>query len=266
MSLPTPTPRNHAVITGASSGIGAALAESLARRGYSLILVARREDRLKALATRLADVHRVNAQVRACDLADRSDRAGLAAELAELDVAVLCNNAGFASYGPLVEQDPARELMQVEVNTVAVLELTLAVLPGMRARATGAVLVTGSTAGNQPGPLNATYAATKAFANTFAESLHAELRGTGVTCTLLAPGPVRTEFADVAELSNLDKLVPAGLWVSAERVAELAVEGLARGKRRVVPGAFAKVQTVGGQYSPRGLAGPILRAVYGRAK
>ncbi|ANA98503.1 short-chain dehydrogenase/reductase [Mycolicibacterium phlei] len=266
MSLPTPHPRARAVITGASSGIGSALAEQLAQQGHSLILVARREDRLRTLADRLANAHAVTVEVRACDLADRGARAVLADEIRGREISILCNNAGYATYGDIAELPVARELRQVELNSVAVHELTLAVLPGMLARKAGAILITGSTAGNQPGPGNATYAASKAFANTFAESLHGELRGTGVTCTLLAPGPVHTEFGEVAELSNLERLLPDPLWVSAETAAAVSLSGASKGKRRVVPGAFAKLQTVGGQYTPRAVIGPVLRAVYGKAK
>ncbi|AMW19999.1 SDR family NAD(P)-dependent oxidoreductase [Mycobacteroides chelonae] len=266
MSLPTPRPRLRAVITGASSGIGTALAEQLAQQGHSLILVARREDRLRVLADRLANAHAVTVEVRACDLADRAARAMLVDEIREREISILCNNAGYATYGNIVELPPARELRQVELNSVAVHELTLAVLPGMLARKAGAILITGSTAGNQPGPGNTTYAASKAFANTFAESLHGELRGTGVTCTLLAPGPVYTEFSEVAELSNLERLLPDPLWVSAEKAAAVAISGASKGKRRVIPGAFAKLQTIGGQYTPRTVIGPVLRAVYGKAK
>ncbi|MDT3395069.1 SDR family oxidoreductase [Streptomyces sp. B1866] len=265
MTLPAPTPRARAVVTGASSGIGAALAAALARRGHHLVLVARREDRLRDLAARLTAAHRVEAEVRACDLADRAARQALAAELAGREVAVLCNNAGFGTYGPLSAADPARELRQAELNAVAVLDLTLAVLPGMIERRAGAILVTGSAAGNQPGPRNTTYAATKAFANNFAESLHYELKGTGVGCTLLAPGPVRTGFADAAEVSRAAGLVPGPLWMPAERAAELAVRGLAKGRARVVPGGFAKAQTVGGRFGPRALVGPLLRRAYERA-
>lgn len=262
MSLPSPTARNRAVVTGASSGIGEALAERLARQGYSLILVARREDRLQKLADQLNDEHGVTAEAYACDLADRDDRSALAEHLAARDIAILCNNAGYATYGDLAQLDPQRELREVEVNSVAVHHLTVTVLPGMLERKAGAILITGSTAGNQPGPGNTTYAATKAFANTFAESLHTELSGSGVTCTLLAPGPVRTEFAHVADLSNLERLLPAPLWVSAEQAADAAIAGLARDKRRVVPGAFAKAQTVSGQYTPRTVLGPVLHKVY----
>ncbi|MUL67758.1 ketoacyl reductase [Mycobacterium sp. CBMA 234] len=266
MSLPPPTPRASAVVTGASSGIGEALAESLARRGYPLILVARREDRLRKLAERLEGEHAVTAEVRVCDLGDRDDRVALAAELADRDIAILCNNAGFATYGEIAELDHQREIDEVELNCVAVHQLTLAVLPGMLERKAGAILITGSTAGNQPGPGNATYAATKAFANTLSESLHTELSGTGVSCTLLAPGPVRTEFGEVAELSNLDRLLPEPFWVSAQQAAEAALAGMDKGKRRVVPGAFAKVQTVSGQYTPRAVIGPVLRTVYRKVK
>ncbi|MEU1208878.1 SDR family oxidoreductase [Nocardia sp. NPDC005825] len=266
MSLPTPTPTTRAVVTGASSGIGVALAEELARRGYSLILVARREDRLEELADRLEAAYGIEVEIRAVDLSDRSARGTLCAELAARHIGVLCNNAGFATYGELAQANPTRERQQVELNTVAVHDLTLAVLPGMLEHGAGAILVTGSTAGNQPGPGNATYAATKAFANTLAESLHSELAGTGVTCTLLAPGPVRTEYAEVAEVPNLDRLVPGPLWVSAEQAAAEAISGLNAGRRRVVPGAFAKVQTISGQYTPRAVIGPVLRAVYRKVK
>ncbi|QIS03410.1 SDR family NAD(P)-dependent oxidoreductase [Nocardia brasiliensis] len=262
MSLPPPTRTARAVVTGASSGIGVALAEGLARQGYSLILVARRADRLRALADRLADSHGVEAEIRAVDLSDREARAKLCAELSEREIAVLCNNAGFATYGELAQADPIRERRQVELNCVAVHELTLAVLPGMVRRDAGAILITGSTTGNQPGPGNATYAAGKAFANTLAESLHGELAGSGVHCTLLAPGPVRTEYAAVAEVPKLDHALPDLCWVSAEQAAAEAISGMAAGKRRVVPGVFAKVQTFAGQYTPRGLIGPLIRAAY----
>lgn len=266
MSLPTPNSRVRAVITGASSGIGVALAQQLAERGHSLILVARREDRLRMLADRLSDTYGIAVEVRACDLAHPGARRRLADELCDREISILCNNAGYATYGNIAELPIERELREVEVNSVAVHHLSLAVLPGMLERKAGAIIVTGSTAGNQPSPRNATYAASKAFANTFAESLHGELRGTGVSCTLLAPGPVHTEFSEVAELSNLERLLPDPLWVSADQAAAAAIAGAAKGKRRVVPGVFAKAQTVGGQYTPRAIIGPVLRAVYRKVK
>ncbi|MGO3327277.1 SDR family NAD(P)-dependent oxidoreductase [Gordonia sp. (in: high G+C Gram-positive bacteria)] len=263
MALPTPTTSTRAVITGASSGIGEALAERLARRGHSLLLVARREDRLLSLAVRLRDLYAVDVDVLACDLGDRPARTELIDTISDIDVSILCLNAGFATYGSLHDLDPDREREEVEVNVVAVHELLLAVLPRLRARGSGAILITGSTAGNQPSPNNATYAATKAFANTLAESLHGELRGSEVTCTLLAPGPVRTEFAEVADLGRLERLLPSFAWVSAEQAAESAVRGMESGRRRVVPGPSAKLQNIGGQHSPRSISNPLLRRIYG---
>lgn len=263
MSLPTPSSSARAVVTGASSGIGEALAESLARRGHSLTLVARRQERLRALADRLAAQYLVTVGVEACDLSDRAHREALLAKLAHVDVSILCLNAGFATYGGLAALDPAREREQVELNVTAVHDLTVALLPRLLERGSGAILITGSTAGNQPSPYNATYAATKAFANTLAESLHGELAGTGVTCTLLAPGPVRTEFAEVSHLGKVEEMLPGFAWVTAGEAAEAAVRGMASGRRRVVPGATAKLQNIGGQHAPRSILNPILRKVYG---
>ncbi|KXO98223.1 SDR family NAD(P)-dependent oxidoreductase [Tsukamurella pseudospumae] len=263
MSIPSPTPDARVLITGASSGIGAALAESFARRGHSLILVARREDRLHTLAARLRADHVVDADVLACDLADGAARAQLLTRLETVELAAVGLNAGFATYGSVLELDPAREREQVVLNAVAVHDLALALLPSMVARGRGGVLITGSTAGNQPSPNNATYAATKAFANTLAESLHGELAGTGVTCTLLAPGPVRTEFASVSDLGAIEHRLPGIAWVTAERAAEAAVRGLVTGRRRVVPGPIAKLQGFGGMHTPRSILNPVLRRVYG---
>ncbi|NMD54138.1 MULTISPECIES: SDR family NAD(P)-dependent oxidoreductase [Tsukamurella] len=263
MSLPTPTPHARIVVTGASSGIGEALAEAFARRGHSLILVARREDRLRALADRLSARYVVTVDVVPCDLADAAARAELIRQLDTIDVSGICLNAGFASYGSILELDPQREREQVDLNVVAVHDLVVGLLPALVARGSGVILVTGSTAGNQPSPNNATYAATKAFANTLSESLHGELVGTGVTCTLLAPGPVRTEFAEVSNLGAIEQHLPGFAWVTAETAAEAAVRGAAAGRRRVVPGATAKLQDLGGKYAPRSILNPILRKAYG---
>ncbi|MGB6243550.1 SDR family NAD(P)-dependent oxidoreductase [Gordonia sp. (in: high G+C Gram-positive bacteria)] len=262
MTLPTPAPDSRVLITGASSGIGEALAASFARRGHHLTLVARREDRLRDLADRLNAAHGVIADVRPADLADAAGRRLLIDSLADVEVSVACLNAGFATYGAFAA-DPDRAREQVEVNVTAVHDLAVALVPRMVRRASGAVLITGSTAGNQPSPNNATYAATKAFANTLAESLHGELAGTGVTCTLLAPGPVRTEFADVSQLGAIESRLPEFAWVSADEAAEAAVRGLDAGRMRVVPGVVAKLQDLGGKYTPRTVLNPILKKVYG---
>jgi uncharacterized protein len=259
---PSPPPRGRAVVTGASSGIGHAMARGLAARGHALLLVARRAERLEQLATQLRSQHGVDVEVWQCDLADGRQRARLGDELRARHVSVFCNNAGFTSCGALSEADPAREADEVAVNVTAVHELTLAVLPGMLARDEGAILVTGSAAGEQPVPSAATYAATKAFVNTFAQGLSVELRGTNVTCTLLAPGPVRTEFFDVGGVGRMESITRWFSWQSPERVAEDALRGMERGRRVVIPGPAAKAQAFCGRHMPRALLFPLLRAVF----
>ncbi|MBW0274482.1 short-chain dehydrogenase [Nocardia sp. MH4] len=262
MSLPSPTADNRAVVTGASSGIGTALAAELAGRGYSLILVARRGEILTELAQRLTLAHGITAEVRAVDLADRTQRASLVDELAVRDIAILCNNAGIATFGPVAELDFAYERAQMELNATAVHDLTLAVLPGMIERKAGGILISGSAAGNMPIPNNATYAASKAFANTFSESLRGELKGTGVNVTLLAPGPVRTETPAPEDASIVDKMVPDFLWVSSEYTAKVSIDALARNKMRIVPGLISKGMSVAGNYGPRAVTAPIAGAFY----
>ena len=266
MPLPSCRSSSPAVITGASSGIGEQLAAQLAARGYSLILVARRVDKLQALATRLQQQYQVKVTLRPCDLANHGARHQLIAELQQQDISILCNNAGFATFGRVHELDAAREREEVELNVVAVHDLTLAVLPGMVSRQSGAILIVGSTSGHQPTPANATYAATKAFANSFAESLHSELQGTGVTCTLLAPGPTKTGFTEVAGITKIDGAGGSLVWVTAERVAREAIEGMASNRRIVIPGFIAQVQTLGGRYTPRVILLPVLKQVFSRLK
>jgi short-subunit dehydrogenase len=249
------------VVTGASSGIGHALARGLAARDYPLLLVARRRERLETLATQIRAQHGVDVEVWPCDLADGQQLAWLGEELRSRHVSVLCNNAGFATCGAVSEADPAREGEAVAVNVNAAHELALAVLPGMLARDEGAILVTGSTAGEQPVPSAATYAATKAFVNAFAQALSVELRKTNVTCTLLAPGPVRTEFFDVGGVGRMEALTRWFSWQSPERVAEDALRAMERGRRVVIPGPVAKLQALAGRHMPRALLFPLLRAV-----
>ncbi|AHI66923.1 NADH(P)-binding family protein [Burkholderia thailandensis] len=249
-------------MTGASSGIGSALARELASRGHSLIVVARRQDRLDSLALALKHRYGVRVEVRPCDLADRAARAALRDELAELNVSILCNNAGFATFGSFAALPAQREHEELELNVVAVQDLTHAVVPGMCARGEGAILITGSTAGFQPMPRSATYCASKAFANTFSEALHGELKHRGITCTLLAPGPVTSEFSQVANIGHIERSIP-GVWLSSERVARDAVRGMERGKRLVVPGLIATIAACSGRHAPRAILLPIIHRVLG---
>lgn len=264
MPIPAPSPDARAVVTGASQNIGAALATELAARGHHLIVTARREDVLTELAARLADKYRVTVDVRPADLADPQERSKLADELAARPISILCANAGTATFGPIASLDLAGEKTQVQLNAVAVHDLTLAVLPGMIERKAGGILISGSAAGNSPIPYNATYAATKAFVNTFSESLRGELRGSGVHVTVLAPGPVRTELPDASEASLVEKLVPDFLWISTEHTARVSLNALERNKMRVVPGLTSKAMSVASQYAPRNIVAPIVGAFYKR--
>ena len=262
VSVPSPHPDARAVVTGASHGIGEALAAELAARGHNLIITARREELLNDLAARLADKHHVTVEVRPADLAEATARAALRDELASRQISILCANAGAATIGPVSQLDAAGERDLVQLNAAGVHDLVLAVMPGMLERGSGGILMSGSTAGNAPIPNNATYAATKAFINSFSESLHWELRGSGVHVTLLAPGPVRTFTVESVDEATTSKLVPDYLWVSPEQAAKVSLDGLARNKMRVVPGLPAKVMSVTNQYAPRSIIAPIVGRVY----
>lgn len=262
MPVPSPSPHSRAVVTGASQGIGEALATELAARGHSLIITARRAEVLADLAARLTQRYGVTVEVRAVDLTDPGQRAELAGELAGRDISILCANAGTATFGPVADLDPADEKAQVQLNVLGVHDLVLAVLPGMLARRAGGILISGSAAGNSPIPNNATYAASKAFANTFSESLRGEVKNSGIHVTLLAPGPVRTELPDPADQSLVERLIPDFLWIDTEYTARISLDGLERNKMRVVPGVTSKAMSVASGYAPRAIVTPIVGAVY----
>ena len=262
MPVPAPSSDARAVVTGASQNIGEALAIELAARGHHLIITARREEVLTALATRLREQYGVTVEVRAVDLADPSARDGLCEELATRNISILCANAGTATFGAVASLDPEGERKQVQLNVLGVHDLVLAVLPGMVARGAGGILISGSAAGNSPIPNNATYAATKAFANTFSESLRGELKSSGVHVTLLAPGPVRETLPDTHEQSLVEKLIPDFLWISTEYTAKVSLDGLERNKMRVVPGVTSKAMSAASGYAPRSIVAPIVGAVY----
>ena len=252
MALPEPRDGATALVTGASAGIGAAIARELAKRGHGVILVARRRERLEELAAELRGVHGVRVEVLACDLSDPADRDRLAAWIEELalDVEVLVNNAGFGYAGDFVAAQRERQVEMVRLNCEAVVDLTARYLPDMVGRGRGAVLNVASTGGFQPMPRSATYGATKAFVLSHSEAIHHELRGTGVTLTAICPGPVRTEFAEAAGIPGADR-TPGFVWMSAEAIAREAVEAMAEGKRTIVPGMLNYASMLLGRYSPR---------------
>ena len=262
MALPTPSERATALVTGASSGIGADVARELADRGHAVTLVARREDRLTALAEELETKRHVRTDVIACDLSDAAARDRLVDEIRARgrEVSVLVNNAGFGSAGRFQDLDLEGELRMVRTNVEAVVHLCGVCIPSMIGRGEGAVMNVASTAGFQPLARQSTYSASKAFVLAFTEVLSSDLKGTGVTATALCPGPVRTEFTEQHE--GFDVSSPDFVWMSSEECARTAVKGLERGKRVVVPGIGNRVGTLAGQHAPRSLLLAATRRFY----
>jgi short-subunit dehydrogenase len=219
-----------ALITGASSGIGDQFARQLAERGYDLILVARREDRLNELAEQLP----TKATVIACDLGTEADKLPGQVKRRSLQVDLLVNNAGFGLRGHFPDLDPAREAEMIRVNCEAVVTLTHAFVPGMVERGRGGVITVASTAGMQPLPYETTYAASKAFAISFMEALSMELRGTGVRSLVVNPGPVRTEWQAVAGYDENTRIVPG--MIDADECVRDSLRAYDKGRRSVIPG------------------------------
>lgn len=254
MTIPTPTAELTALVTGASSGIGAEIARHLAARGYGVTLVARSEDKLRTLALELGTS--VRAEVIAADLALESERADLAAKIDALGlkVAILVNNAGISTAGAVRLGAPGRDVTMIRLNAEAVADMTSIFLPGIVALGGGAVLNVASTAAFQPTPGQAGYGATKAFVLSYSHAVRAELRGTGVSVTTLCPGPVHTGFGEAAGITDAEaQVLPKIMWLEAEEVAKQAVAGMFAGKAVVVPGLANKVLAGFADASPRGL-------------
>ena len=266
MALPPPTIDTTVLVTGASAGIGAELARELARRGHNVVLCARRADRLQALAEELRLTHGVHADVEPCDLIDAAARRALVARLqtGERAVVGVCNNAGFGTVATLLEAGVEREGRVVALNVEAVHHLTGAFLEPMVAAGTGAILNVASTAAFQPLPGFATYAASKAFVQSFSEAVHTELAGTGVSVTCLFPGFTRTEFGTHAQAEEQAARLPGILWQDAPGVARAGVEGMVAGRRTVIPGVHNRASMLGGRLAPRSLLLPVVRRVTGR--
>jgi uncharacterized protein len=262
MPIPAPAPERTAVVTGASSGIGREIARQLARRGHGLTLVARREERLRALAGELTGAHGVRVEVAAADLTEAAARDAVAAAADErgLEPHVLVNAAGLSTTGPVHRSDPAAEVAMLRTDVEAVAHLTSLLLPGMVERASGAVLNVASTAAFQPLPGQAGYSAAKAFVLAYSQAVRAELTGSGVAVTVLCPGPVDTEFAETAgfDREEAESSLPRFMWVGVEAVAEAALEGLDRGRAVVVPGLANHLGALGARFAPRSLLLPIL--------
>src|ERR1700742_2894269 len=254
MPLPTPSPTSTAVVTGASSGIGADIARELAGRGHGVTLVARREDRLRDLAGELSG-RGPHVETIVCDVADPAARAGLLDEVERrgLTTDILVNNAGIGTIGSITKSPVDDEIAQVRINVEAVIDLTTRAVQQMVPRGRGAILNVGSTAGYHPFPGQSGYPATKAFVKTYTQGERGELSGTGVTVAMLAPGPVRTEFLQAAGMDEqkFAASFPKFLWMPSRDVARIGVDALDNDRGIVIAGLRNVVSTRFMQALPR---------------
>ena len=230
-------PFTSALVTGASSGIGEELTRQLAAAGVTVVVVARRVDRLEALAGELDGI-----EVLAADLGTRAGQDLVAARIADAadPIDLVVNNAGFGTTGTFHELDVDRQSDEIELNVGALTRLTHAALAAMVPRKRGWVLNVSSFASFQPGPRLAVYAATKAFVTSLSESLHEEVKSEGVVVTALCPGLIRTEFQEVSRMGEYDSEFPGFVWLDLPEVVTSALEGTAKGRALVVPGALYK--------------------------
>ena len=250
------------LVTGASSGIGRELARLAAKDRRDVVLVARRRERLEALADELTKRYGVVAEIIAADLAQPDSPSRVVAEAQERrgPIEVLVNNAGLGVHGFFRETSLEQELETIRVNVLALTYLTKLLVPGMIERRRGIVLNLASTAAFQPGPLMAVYYATKAYVLSFTEALAEELDGTGVTATALCPGPTLTEFQEKTGMGDVPML-RGPLVLDAATVARAGWEGTKRGKRVVIPGVANRILALGARFSPRKLATKIARRI-----
>jgi short-subunit dehydrogenase len=259
MAIPPPRPGAAALITGASSGIGAELSRQLCARGHDAILIARRRERLEELADELRDGGR-QVTVISADVSAPQSRAELLEQLRdlglEIDVLALC--AGFGMGGAFLSSDAERIELMVRTNVEATMALARALTPAMVVRRRGAVLIISSMAGNQPMPNFGAYAATKAAVTSFAEALHWELKRSSVTVTALCPGGVRTEFSAVAGMTAAERRTPAAFMIGPRECARAGLEGLESGRRIVMPRRAVRAFAWFGAHAPRKLWLPLV--------
>lgn len=246
--------RPVALVTGASSGIGAALAREIARHGHDLVLSARRREPMEALVTELSGLG-ADATIITADLAQPGAAANLVRELsaAGIEIEVLVNNAGLGAVGSFDRVSPTRNAEMMQVNILALTELTHALLPAMLARRSGKIVLVASTASFLPIPKMAVYAASKAYVRSFGEALAQELQGSGVTVNVLCPGATATGFFDVAGGTVRGS---KNRMMTADEVARVGYAGLARGERVTVAGLMNRLLTFAATHAPHALTVP----------
>ena len=248
----TKAPFSHALVTGASSGIGEAIAHKLGKAGVGMVLVARRKERLDGLAARYPNV-----EVLAADLTTAEGLDSVLARLGDTTlpaVELVVNNAGFGTSGSFSAADPERLSREISLNVNALTRISHEAVRQMQPRGRGYLLNVSSIASFQPGPDLAVYAATKAFVTSLTQALHEELRGSGIRVTALCPGLTHTEFQSISNTSGLESSFPEFAWMSADDVARDGLRAVAAGKAICVPGLVNKSLATVSTFAPRGVA------------
>jgi uncharacterized protein len=251
-----------ALITGASSGLGEEFARQLAKSKYDLVLVARREDRLKAVADEALKLGAAKVKVIAADLTGHESAAGLHRQVTAegLQIDYLVNNAGFGTRGRFDDLPFDREMEEIELNVTALVALTRLFLPAMVARRAGTIINVSSVGGFTPVPFMATYGATKAFVLSFSEALAEELKDSGVTVMALCPGATRTEFQKVAHVE--EARMPSFAFMNADTVVTQAIAAAKRGKAVCVNGPMNKIMVESTRIAPRRMVARIAGSMF----
>ena len=257
---PEQTKRPRALVTGASSGIGAEFARQLAQRGYDLVLVARRRDRLEQMARELGG----NVEVIDADLSTQAGVDTITSRLGKADIDMLINNAGFGTNGEFTGLPLDRELQEIDLNVRALTQLCHAALMPMKEKEAGTIINVGSTGAFQPVPYMATYAATKAYILFLSEALHEEAKTYGVTVTCLCPGLTRTEFHAVAGVNTNTAALRSG-WATPEKVVKSALRAAKSGSALAVPGGINKMTANLPRLAPRFMVRKISGAMFKRS-
>jgi hypothetical protein len=263
MNMDTPATKGSALITGASSGIGAVYADRLARRGSDLILVARNRNRLAVLAERLKDETGRSVETIAADLNDRAELARIETTLrTNASITLLVNNAGVGAAAPLLESDVERMDEMIRLNVAALTRLTYAAVPGFVARGRGTIINISSIVAISPETLNGVYGGSKAFVLAFSQSLHHEVAAKGVRVQAVLPGATATEFWDIAGLPVRN--LPTEIVMSAEDMVDAALAGLDQGELVTVPSLPDKAEWDGFDAARRAMSGRLSSAVPAR--
>ncbi|MGD0337440.1 MAG: SDR family oxidoreductase [Bacteroidota bacterium] len=257
-----PRHRNVVLVTGASTGIGYELCKLFAHDRYDLVIVARDGKRLSQVASELCQEYGIGVYSIPCDLSVSSAAVTLYKKLKqkELTVDILVNNAGFGLSGSFSKTSLKDELAMIQVNITSLTHLTKLVLPGMIARKSGKILNVASTAAFQPGPLMAVYYATKAYVLLFSEALAREIQGTGITVSVLCPGPTRTQFQQRARIGQ-SRIIDTKLIMDATTVATAGYRGLMKGKTIIIPGLSNKISSQAHRLLPRKLVSKIVYTI-----